>query len=507
MTNNSSSTSGIFYFIVVNLVSNGSSFLFFIIIARMLPDISGLGLVTILQTIITTTAIIAGLGLPQTASRFISNYIGSGDKESANETLKYIVKLGFSSSIAVSIILFVLAPNISTFFLHAEQDFVIRLAALDSFFLSMSNFGFYSLSALQRYRKIAIISAIGTAIKFSTAFLLVFIGSGLQGIFLGFIVGDAITTLLYVAHLLPTLRIHSKAVYSKKEILRYSIPWYGSSILAFVAEVIDRYLLQLLSGLIAVGFYTPAILLGAILRILLSSLEQALLPSLSREFGKNGIHSLASSTRVVSRYLFLIYIPIGFLIIATLPVIIPWIYGERYAESIVPTAVIVLGFTLPSIGYVFNASLLSSGHSRVFLASSAIGLFIQILLGIILIPHLSATGAAIARSAAFGIMTIYPAFKLRGQGGFSYDKPSLVKGITGSAIMTLIILVTIQIVKEPFIVIPVIIMGTIVYLLFLRLTKGLVNEDIVFLNDLTGNKLGGIMRVIQKIAISNTEKK
>lgn len=501
-TDSSKTVSGIFYFITVSVVSNGASFIFLIAAARFLPTVTDLGILTILQTIIMTTTIIGGFGLPQTATRFLSTYVGVGQEEKAQNSLRYIIRLGLLSSAISSALLYLFSPIISEELLGGERySFLIQLAAADSFFLSMVNLGFYSLSAFQLFRRIAAIAFIGTISKFSAASVFLLTGSGIEGIVSGFIIGDATTVILYLPKLISLTKQRLQAAINRRELLDYSLPWYGSSLLAFAAEVMDRYLLQILAGLVAVGLYTPAILFGAILRMFLSAMEQALLPHLSREFGRKGINSLASSNKLISRYIFLIYIPTGFLIIALIPSLIPIIYGEKYIPSILPSIIIVIGFTLPAIGYVFNTSLMSAGHTRIFLISTAIGIFLQLLVGFILIPFVSEVGAAIARSLAFAAMTIYPAIKLRELGGLDYDKPALIKGGSGATVMIFTIIILTQTLTPSIALIPSLFLGIVFYLLFLRLTKGVTVQDIEFLNNVTNNKVEGILSIIKKIAI------
>lgn len=499
----SKTISGIFYFLAINVVNNGASFIFLIAVARVLPNIADLGILTILQTIIMTSTVIAGAGLPHTSTRFLSNYIGTGQQEKATNTLRFVLKAGLLTSTFLSIALYAFSSLISEVLLGStDYTFVIQLVAIDSFLLSIINLGFYSLSAFQFFRKIAIIAIIGTIAKFSFASFFLLAGLGIDGIITGFVIGDVLSVILYAPLLITLAKQHTRVLIDKKELLNYSLPWYGSSLLAFAAEVMDRYLLQIMAGSIAVGLYTPAILFGAILRMLLGSMEQALLPHLSRAFGKSGIDSLASSNKLISRYMFLIYIPIGFLIAAIMPSVIPLIYGEKYSPSIMPSIIIVIGFTLPAIGYVFNTSLMSAGHSKVFLVSTLIGILAQILVGIMLIPITNEVGAAIARSLAFGAMMIYPAIKLKNLGGLSYDRSALMRGVIGALIMTLIITFILQATSSPIMVIPSIPVGILFYLLFLRFTNGITVEDIKFLNSITNNKIQKILLIVKKISIS-----
>ena len=57
--------------------------------------------------------------------------------------------------------------------------------------------------------------------------------------------------------------------------------------------------------------------------------------------------------------LFSIYLPIGFLVFASSPLIITGILGERYESSIYSTMIIILSLTFTGMTPVFNNILMS----------------------------------------------------------------------------------------------------------------------------------------------------
>ena len=73
-----------------DLVSSAAAVVFFVFVARFLPNVSDLGFLIGLQTLTTRFIILSGVGLPGAATRFISSYLGSGRRKGCD-----VVPIGF----------------------------------------------------------------------------------------------------------------------------------------------------------------------------------------------------------------------------------------------------------------------------------------------------------------------------------------------------------------------------------------------------------------------------
>src|SRR2546421_92021 len=125
---------GTLYLIAKSLVVNFSGAIFFIFVARFLPNVADLGLVTGISAVIALTTIIASLGLPAATTRFMSRYIGAGKKDEAKGIPRLILITGSISSIVVSFALYLSSPYIASIFFHeAAYSELIHLASIDVF--------------------------------------------------------------------------------------------------------------------------------------------------------------------------------------------------------------------------------------------------------------------------------------------------------------------------------------------------------------------------------------
>lgn len=493
---------GTIYLLLQNVVVAASGSVFFVFIARFLPNTSDLGLVSGLQLIINMAVVLAGLGLTSAATRFMSYHFGGKREDLAIGIGVLIFRLGLFSSIAISFVLYSSAYYITIMLFH-DLNYVhlIRLGSIDVFLLSMMSFSISILYSLHEFRKIAIVSILGALLKCIMALtLLTIFAMGVDGIVIGFIIGDIVSLAILVFILRPKILARPRG-HGIRPLFKYSLPLFTAYILNFLSTNIDYYLILSLSSLSTAGIYSPAVFLGTMLVTILVAIEQTLLPYFSRIYGKSGLGSLGNISHFVSRYIFLIYFPLGFTILACTPVIISQILGEKYFESIFPSMLLILAVTLTSIGSLFNNILKSAGYSNIFLVSSLGALSVQLLVSLVLIPFLGATGAALARSCAYIILLVLPAYRLRQISGLHYDRKALQKGLVGSAIIASIVFTLNSYLSNPYYLLFNIFSGFACYLIFIRYTGAMNAKDFEILNNILSGKLKWPIRLMTKIVL------
>jgi O-antigen/teichoic acid export membrane protein len=493
---------GMLYLTIKDLIASLTAAIFFVFIARFLPTVSDLGFVTGIQTLTAMFIILSSLGLARSATRFISHFIGSGEPERAKGLYVLIFRIGIVSSAVFAAILYFVAPAISEPLFHDTKYIpLIRLSSLDVFLFSLATFTMFLLYTSMKFLQVTIISVINSVIKFPASIVLIFLGLGLEGVVLGLIIGDGITLVMYIYSLLPKIR-NSKSKWSDlKPLLGYSIPLYGSMILNFLATRVDVYLLMILSSLYAVGIYSPAVFIANTIFIVLSSLDQALLPYTSRLYGKSGIDSLRNSSKFASRYLFLFYLPLGFAISSSAPTLLAGVLGERFSDSAYATVIIVMAITLTSVGSVFNNLLRAAGFTGTLLKADSLALAVQIVISVSTIPFAGVVGAATARAMARLVFFVYPTHKLNQIAGLSYDKAALRKGLCGSVIMSCVIVGLNIFLVSPYYLPIIYLTGALSYLIFLRYSHALNNEDIQVLNNILTSKFRWFIALLVKIVI------
>lgn len=495
---------------IKDLTSTMAGVIFFVLIARYLPDVDDLGFLTGLQTIILMFITLSALGLPNSATRFISTYIGSGRKDRANLLYPLIFVLCILASAAFSFLLYTISPFVSVSLFHGQEyTYLIQAASVDVFLSSMIFACVFLLYASKQFAKVAAFSIVNSIIKFSLAFILFVNGWGLYGIVIGLIIGDAIALSLFIIALAPKILVRRSSLsqvlspLELRPLFKFSLPLYGSMILRFVSSRVDIYFLLLLSTLYAVGIYSPALFLANTFLLILIAIDQALLPATARIFGKSGLVDFKYISRSVSRYLFLFYFPLGIAIAASAPSLIGTVMGERFVDSSYPAMIIVIGITLTSPVIIFINLLRSAGYSGTLLKNEAISISVQVLMLATLIPTFGVIGAATAKFASRVVYLIYAYIKLNRLGASDYDRRALKIGLTGSFIIGLMIIITnLLITSTPFDLLVGYIISFTVYLFFLRVTHAVNKDDVEFLDKILMGKMRWLMTMLSKIVIS-----
>lgn len=493
---------GTIYLLMKSLVFSGVGAILYVVIARVLPATSDLGLYQGAQSLISMAVVFAGAGLARAAIRLISFDVGSGSVQRAESTYPTVFVIGVITSGIISAIVFTLSGIMAqTFFHNSSHSSLVQVAAIDVFLLTMITFCTSLLYSMQRFKTAFMVSLANIAAKLVITVILLLAFSTVLSIILAFVLSDAIALGLFIFSIIPKLRNKLLTFDEIKRLLKFSTPLYGSSILDYLAKEMDIYVLLILSSLSVVGLYGPAVLIGTVLFWTLTALDQAFAPYFPRVFGKDGLASLQQLSKVTSRYLFLLYIPLCFLILASIPEVITLLLGERFVGSIVPATIIVLSITFTSMIVIFNNMLMSTGHSRVFFFVSIIALGVQLCTSLLLIPSIGGVGAAIARASSYIILFLGPALLLRRTSGLHYDQRALITGMVGSIIILGVVTLLNDVIPDKRFFILNILLAIFLYLVFLRFSKTVVPKDFEIMNNIFGKKGVRLIGLVSKVVI------
>jgi len=166
-------------------------------------------------------------------------------------------------------------------------------------------------------------------------------------------------------------------------------------ILGMLFNSINVIILTFLKGDLSTGYYSAAFRITSLFSVVSVGVSAAALPALSKyrqESPKDFVRSFQKSVR----YLLLLSIPlcIGTFLLGGKA--IDLIFGVRYLSS-VPVIKALALLIIPSfLNNIVNAALISMGKERVMVTGSIVGVAVIPVLCLILIPHWSAVGAALA---------------------------------------------------------------------------------------------------------------
>ena len=198
-----------------------------------------------------------------------------------------------------------------------------------------------------------------------------------------------------------------------RESLTYGLKSYLQNLVGHLTYRLDIYLVALFLSPRDVAFYSIATSVAELSWYIPNSVGVVLFPKLSKE-PEERVHTL---TAEVCRHAFLITLLATVLFVSVGTVGIPLLYGADYSPAVVPLIALGPGVVAMSLYKVLTRNFSSRNRQQVSILIAAAGLSLNVLLDLLLVPHLAATGAALASSCAYSVMggTLLLAFKRESQ--------------------------------------------------------------------------------------------
>ncbi|WP_408955108.1 polysaccharide biosynthesis C-terminal domain-containing protein [Natroniella sp. ANB-PHB2] len=220
------------------------------------------------------------------------------------------------------------------------------------------------------------------------------------------ITGLSLSTFLLVCNmgLKYSFKLNKKLL---KDEFKYGSIVYFATLFIFLNYRADQFLIRNMIGTSALGVYSIGVKLAELVLLLPSSVATALsgeLYSISSESKKRKF--ITATTIKYTFYFCLIIALIGFFMTP----LIPLLYGREFIESISVFRILLVGVCFVSIGKASNPYFYTQGTPEKYLIIVLVTFFINIVLNLMLIPHMGIDGAAWASTIAYlfyGLMHIF----------------------------------------------------------------------------------------------------
>jgi O-antigen/teichoic acid export membrane protein len=367
-----------------------------IIIARLLTPAAN-GVISALSVYPSLFMTIGSMGIRQSTTYFVGQKMYSMD-----EIKKAVVSIWFFTSVLSVIICFLLIY----FFSSNGSDItlvILAVAAIPfSLFNTYSSGIFLGQNNIQGYNRI---NWVPIFITFLSNLVLVWgLGANIKGALLAILLGNlAITIILIFKDNFFRFFSFNFNVKLIKEMLSLGIIYAISLLIISLNYKLDIILLDKLSNNYQIGIYSKGASLMEYLwqiPMLLSTIIFS--RSANSKDGKNFSYKVASLLRIS---FVLVGIASVFLFILA-PYIIVLLFGKGFLESVTPLRLMLPGVLLMTIVKVLYVDLAGKGNLWGAIKSMSIGLVINVVLNVILIPDYGANGAAFSSAVSYSIASI-----------------------------------------------------------------------------------------------------
>lgn len=395
---------GAFHVILGGFLSNFVTFFGSIFLVRVITK-EDFGVISYVENIYNYFLIIAGLGLGQALTRYLVLEKTNNGKYSV-----YLYSIRVGSFINFFIFL------ISLFFIYyfphpkiiEENKYILIFSFLTIFFQYIKDTSIYVFRAMFKNKLYTLISLVFTLL-FVTSRVLGGYFEGLNGVIFSKLTIQVIFSMLLVIFIKK--KFFDSSNYEKipklkqREINSYSFQYMISTALWKIFMLNDIFLLgQFTKDLNLVADYKVALVLPGILIVFSNAVGMFVAPY----FIKNENNSewiKINFYRLIIVNTTLIAIATGILYLFMKDIIL-FVYGENYLSIVSVSKILLLSFFINSSFRFIIAHLLSTmGQVRQNLLISFIGVLLQIILNIILIPILGIYGVAITNLVIYIIMS------------------------------------------------------------------------------------------------------
>ena len=319
-----------------------------------------------------------------------------------DENNKVVFSSGVTVLLLASAAFLVVSPLIS--FIPYFESY----AWLIAFYVISSNFHTLSkeyIRAKGRMKLYAVQSILGTAlvIAFNLLFLIP-MNMGVTGYVLSVAVSDAVGTLFLIAYA-RLYRDFSFKFVSKikiKEMLKYSLPMMPTTVIWWITNVSDRFIVTAVCGSAENGLYSAAYKIPTIIALVAGVFNEAWqLSAISESKDKDEISNFFSA--VFERYQAILVLGCSMLIPFT-PLATRILLNESYFTAWMFMPVLLVATVFSSLVTFIGTIYTVKKKTVMSLITAAVGAGLNIVLNLIMIPSMGAQGAGIATAISYFVV-------------------------------------------------------------------------------------------------------
>jgi O-antigen/teichoic acid export membrane protein len=383
-----------------------------------------LGMYALGITIISFLGILNGLGLPDSAVRFVALYAASRRFEALRSFLWNGSWILLAANLIFAVVLLKVGPWIATRFYHSSQ--LVRYLPLFALIMVAGALNAFFGKVLAGYKEVGrrtmITRFVASPITMAVAVVLIALGGGLWGYLVAQIVSAAVVMVLLISlvwRLTPAAAksLDVKKLWIEPEVWSFSAAMFGLGLMEFFMGQADRVALGFYRGARDVGVYAIAAALVAYEPIILQSVNQIFAPVIA-DIHTRGEHALLGRLfQTLTKWMLGLTFPLAMVMI-TFARPIMRIFGHDF-EAGWPILVIGTCGQLVNCGVGSVGCLLfMSGNQHRLIRVQAVMAVVMVVLSIQLVPLWGALGAAVAAAItnvgtnAWNLVEVRKALKL-----------------------------------------------------------------------------------------------
>ena len=398
-------------FFLGTLFTAAAGYLFKIYVARVLGA-GALGVYALGMTLVGFFGLFTGLGLPQTAVRFVAAYSATQQYQRLHAFFRHALILLALANLALAGTLILIGPWIARSLYHSSD--LAHYVRLFAGLLALGGFTAFMGQVLAGYKDVAlrtvITNFIGSPLNIVLGVILLAGGMGLRGYVLAQVASGAIVLCLLCAaawRLTPAAARHfpSKAPRVESEVFWFSAAVFGVSFLEFSLGQADKIMLGIFLDVRQVGIYAVAASLVAFVPVALQTVNQIFSPTVA-DLHARGEHALLGRIfQTLTKWIIGLTLPLAFVMILDAKPLMR-LFGPAFETGWIVLVIGTLGQLVNagvgSVGYL----LLMSGNQRRLIRVQTMTAVFMVVVTFALVRPFGIIGVALA-AALTNVLTNY----------------------------------------------------------------------------------------------------
>jgi O-antigen/teichoic acid export membrane protein len=195
-------------------------------------------------------------------------------------------------------------------------------------------------------------------------------------------------------------------ILSKRELFNYSFPLMFSSVFSILYYWIDSFSLGYLTDVAQVGFYNAVVPIAMLISIIPDLFIQLFYPLITQEYSKKNFKFIEEISKQVSKWIFIITLPLFLLIFIFPGVIINILFGSEYLLAEKALRILSFGAFFSILAGLLTTLLAMAGKSKTLFMNLLITSILNLILNFIFINKFGINGAAFATCLVWIILTM-----------------------------------------------------------------------------------------------------
>lgn len=345
---------------------------------------------------------LALMGLSMGVVRFLSS---EKDKKKLREGFFSVIFFVAFTGLLVSIVVFLLSDFLaSSIFKDISTSGFIKVGAFMIFFSAIDQISIFYFRVSRQTNTFAFLTLFQTFGQLILILLFIFMELGLFGVILAVLIIQGLLFIISIYKIVSEVGFEIPKFNQIDEYLKYSIPLTPNSLIRWITDSSDRYMVSYFLGLSQAGIYSASYTIGNLIHLFITPIQLILFPELSRLYDEGKIDEVKVYLDYSMKYFLLIAIPAVFGLSAlSKPMLEIFTTQEFISGNVVIPFIALSGLLSGIFQIIINITHLVK-KTKFNLYIHIFAALLNIVFNIILIPSIGIVGAAIATLISYTLM-------------------------------------------------------------------------------------------------------